>query len=71
MSKSTKLNLSGMNGMIYGFRIAVCKNEKVDELFYYSKDGKLTDVFHAAMIFHQRRRAGSPDFYKSWEECPI
>ncbi len=20
---------------------------------------------------HQRRKAGSPDFYKSWEECPI
>ena len=22
-------------------------------------------------IFHQRRRAGCPDFYKSWEECPF
>lgn len=22
-------------------------------------------------VIHQRRRAGSPDFCKSWEECPI
>lgn len=22
-------------------------------------------------LFHQRRRAGSPDFCKSWEECPF
>jgi hypothetical protein len=22
-------------------------------------------------FFHQRRRAGCPDFYKSWEECPF
>ena len=24
-----------------------------------------------ADVFHQRRRAGSPDSCKSWEECPI
>ena len=36
----------------------------------YLGAGTIKRIYKYADIFHQRRRAGSPDFYKSWEECP-
>ena len=35
--------------------------------YYYSR---MLPKREADRFFHQRRRAGSPDVYKSWEECP-
>lgn len=35
------------------------------------EDGSLLALPDENGVFHQRRRAGFPDFYKSWEECPF
>lgn len=51
-------------------KVSVLKDEDIRDLLSVEEEPKeVIDTFRGDI--HQRRRAGSPDFCKSWGECPF